>query len=421
MEIITSVRGFKDILPTETAKWQYIEKIAREVLANFGFREIRVPILEKTELFKRSIGESTDIVEKEMYTFLDRGDEYLTLRPEATASVVRAYLEHTMYAQDPVARLFTIGPMFRRERPQRGRYRQFHQINAELLGLDDPRTDAEVILMLMQFLMRIEITDLRLMINSLGCRECRPAFRKALSGFLVGKEEQLCKDCQRRLGMNPLRVFDCKTANCIEVIDHAPQILDFLCPGCMDHFTKVKEALAMFAIAFEVNPKMVRGLDYYAKTTFEVVTEHLGAQNAVAGGGRYDGLVKDLGGPDIPGIGFAVGLERLISISPFADENFLISPQLFIAALGDKAQKLAFSVCNRLRIQGIQTEMDYSGKSLKSQMKRADKLSSRYALILGEREIAENKAEFRDMQNGTQETIGLDDLENAIIKILKGS
>ena len=391
------------------------------MLANFGFQEIRIPMLEKTELFKRSIGESTDIVEKEMYTFLDRSDEYLTLRPEATASVVRSYIEHAMYAQDPVAKLFTIGPMFRRERPQRGRYRQFHQINVEFLGLDDPRTDAEVILMLMQFLMRAEISDLRLQINSLGCKECRPSFRRALSDFLRGKEEQLCKDCQRRLGMNPLRVFDCKTIDCIGVIDQAPQILNFLCAGCIDHFTNVKEALGIFEIGFEVNPKMVRGLDYYAKTTFEVVTEHLGAQNAVAGGGRYDGLVKDLGGPDIPGIGFAIGVERLISLSSLKDETFLISPQLFIAALGDHAQKLAYSLCNRLRIMGIQTEMDYSGKSLKSQMKRADKLSSRYALILGEREISENKAEFRDMQKGTQETIGLDDLEETITRIVKGS
>jgi histidyl-tRNA synthetase len=311
--------------------------------------------------------------------------------------------------------------MFRRERPQRGRFRQFHQINAELLGLDDPRTDAEVILMLMQFLRRLEISDLHLHINSLGCRECRPSFREALSDFLAGKEDHLCKDCQRRLTMNPLRVFDCKMTNCISVINHAPQILDFLCPGCMDHFTMVRDALGMFAIAFEVDPKMVRGLDYYAKTTFEVVTEHLGAQNAVAGGGRYDGLVKDLGGPDIPGIGFAIGLERLISISSFVDENFLISTQLFIVALGDKAQELAFALCNRLRIMGIKTEMDYGGKSLKSQMKRADKLSSHYALILGDREILENKAEFRDMQKGTQETIGLDDLENTIVKIFRGS
>ncbi|MGZ3580968.1 MAG: histidine--tRNA ligase, partial [Syntrophales bacterium] len=221
--------------------------------------------------------------------------------------------------------------------------------------------------------------------------------------------------------VNPLRVFDCKNTNCIEVINDAPQILNFLCPGCMDHFTKVKEALGVFAIAFEVNAKMVRGLDYYAKTTFEVVTEHLGAQNAVAGGGRYDGLVKDLGGPDIPGIGFAIGMERLIAISSLKDEKFFLSPQLFIAALGDKAQGLAFSLCNQLRTMGIKTEMDYGGKSLKSQMKRADKLSSHYALILGDREISENRAEFRNMQKGTQETIGLDDLENTIVKILRGS
>ncbi|HET6459555.1 MAG TPA: histidine--tRNA ligase [Syntrophales bacterium] len=421
MEIITAVRGFKDILPKETGKWQYIEKLAREILADFGFREIRIPILEKTELFKRSIGESTDIVEKEMYTFLDRGDEYLTLRPEATASVIRAYLEHAMYSQDPVARLFTIGPMFRRERPQKGRYRQFHQINAEVLGLDDPRTDAEVILVLLQFLMRAEISDLRLQINSLGCKECRPSFRKALSDFLRGKEGQLCKDCQRRLGANPLRVFDCKMVDCIRVINDAPQIIDFLCPDCLDHFTKVKEALSMFEIGFEVNSKMVRGLDYYAKTTFEVVTEHLGAQNAVAGGGRYDGLLKDLGGPDIPGIGFAIGIERLISISSLADEKFFAPPQLFIAAIGDRAQNLAFYVCNRLRTIGIQAEMGYGGKSLKSQMKRADKLFSRYALILGEREISENKAEFRDMRQGTQETIVLDHLEETITRIVKGS
>ena len=421
MEIITAIRGFKDILPQEAGRWQYTEKVAREILANFGFREIRIPLLEKTELFKRSIGESTDIVEKEMYTFLDRGDEYVTLRPEATASVVRSYIEHAMHAQDPVAKLFTIGPMFRRERPQKGRYRQFHQINVELLGLDDPRTDAEIILVLVQFLMRMEIPDLRLQINSLGCVECRPAFRKALSDFLRGKEDELCKDCQRRLSMNPLRVFDCKTASCIEVIDHAPQILDFLCPGCMDHFAKVREALGMFEIGFEVNPKMVRGLDYYAKTTFEVITEQLGAQNAVAGGGRYDGLVKDLGGPDIPGIGFAIGMERLISLSPLSDERFSVHPELFIAAIGDKAQKLAFFLCNRLRREGILTEMDYSGKSLKSQMKRADKLSCRYALILGEREISESKAEFRDMQKGTQQTVGLDDLEETITRIVKGS
>ncbi|HYA14960.1 MAG TPA: histidine--tRNA ligase [Syntrophales bacterium] len=421
MEIITAVRGFKDILPHESGKWQYVESIAREIFSNFGFREIRVPILEKTDLFKRSIGESTDIVEKEMYTFLDRGDEYLTLRPEATASIVRAYLEHALYAADPVTKLFTIGPMFRRERPQKGRFRQFHQINVELIGVDDPRSDAEVILMLMQFLKRVGLSDLRLLINSLGCTKCRPQFRRALTDYLRGKEKGLCKDCQRRLDMNPLRVFDCKMTNCIEVIERAPKILDFLCPACSDHFSKVGESLEVFDIRFEINSKMVRGLDYYAKTAFEVVTEHLGAQNAVAGGGRYDGLVKDLGGPDIPGIGFAIGCERLIAISPLNDRELLPPPRLFIASLGDDAQKLAFAICNRLRISNIETEMDYSGKSLKSQMKRADKLNAQYVLILGEREILEGKAELRDMQKGTQESLGLENLEGKIIKIIRGS
>jgi len=421
MEIITAVRGFKDILPQESGKWQYIECIAREIFTNFGFREIRVPIIEKTDLFRRSIGESTDIVEKEMYTFLDRGDEYLTLRPEATASIVRAYIEHALYATDPVTKLFTIGPMFRRERPQKGRFRQFHQINAELIGVDDPRSDAEVILMLMQFLKRVEISDLHLQINSLGCTKCRPQFRQALTDYLRGKEEGLCKDCQRRLHMNPLRVFDCKTTNCIELIDRAPKILDFLCPECGDHLVKVEQSLETFDIRFEINPKMVRGLDYYAKTAFEVVTKHLGAQNAVAGGGRYDGLVKDLGGPDVPGIGFAIGCERLISISPLNDSELQMPLQLFIASLGEDVQKLAFTICNRLRIHGIQTEIDYSGKSLKSQMKRADKLSSHYTLILGDREVLEGKAELRNMKKGTQETLGLENLEETIIKIIKGS
>ena len=421
MEIITAVRGFKDILPKETGKWQHVEEIARRLFSNFGFREIRVPILEKTDLFKRSIGESTDIVEKEMYSFPDRSDEYLTLRPEATASIIRAYLEHSMYTADPVAKLFTIGPMFRRERPQKGRYRQFHQINVELIGLDDPRTDAEVILMLMQFLKHMQISDLRLHINSLGCSECRPSFKRALTDSLRGKEDNLCEDCQRRISINPLRVFDCKVTDCIKIIDQAPKILNFLCSDCTDHFTKVKSALNLFEVHFEINPKMVRGLDYYAKTTFEVITEHLGAQNAVVGGGRYDGLVKDLGGPDVPGIGFAIGCERLISISPMKDEDFLLPPSLFIAALGDEAQKLAFTLCNRLRLTGIQSEMDYSAKSLKSQMKRADKLKCYYTLILGEKEIMENKAELRDMRKGTQVNIGFDHIEETIIKIVKGS
>lgn len=418
MEKITSVRGFKDILPYETGIWQYLEQKAREIFMDFGFREIRVPILEKTDLFKRSIGDSTDIVEKEMYTFLDRGDESLTLRPEATASVVRAYIEHALYTAEPVAKLFTIGPMFRRERPQKGRYRQFHQINVEFLGLDDPRIDAEVILMLIRFLQCMELNDLKLEINSLGCHECRPQFRDELTVFLRNRENGLCEDCRRRLHTNPLRVFDCKTESCKALIDHAPRLSGYTCSACKQHFETLKQCLNNFAITYETNDKMVRGIDYYTRTTFEVVTESLGAQNAIAGGGRYDGLVKSLGGPDTPGIGFAVGMERLISLMP-PDSKYFIFPDLFIAALGDTAQKEAFTLCNRLRMKGIKTEMDYSGKSLKSQMKRADKLKSRHTLILGDKEIAEKRAELRNMLNGTQLSLDLNAMEDNIINAIK--
>ena len=419
MKIITAVRGFKDILPGETEKWQYVEEKAREIFKDFGLSEIKVPILEKTELFKRGIGEATDIVEKEMYTFLDRGDEYLTLRPEATASVVRAYLQHSMYATDPVAKLFTIGPMFRRERPQKGRFRQFHQINVELIGLDDPRMDAELILMLICFLESVSLSDLKLEINSLGCPGCRPSFRSKLAAFCIDHEDELCPDCKRRHTTNPLRVFDCKNEGCQEIISDAPKLLDYICSECQGHFEKVKEYLSSFDILFEINTKMVRGLDYYTRTAFEVTTESLGAQNAIAGGGRYDRLIEELGGPDIPGTGFAIGLERLISMLPMKNEEFLTYPHLFIAALGDEAQKFAYTLCNDLRRKGIRTEMDYSSRSLKSQMRRSNKLNSHYTLILGEKEMQEKKVEFRNMKEGTQETIGLDNIEKTIIDIVK--
>jgi len=418
METITSVRGFNDILPQETGIWHYVEKRAREIFIEFGCSEIRVPVLEKTDLFKRSIGVSTDIVEKEMYSFLDRGDEHLSLRPEATASVIRAYIEHALYASDPIAKLFTMGPMFRRERPQKGRYRQFHQIDVEFLGLDDPRIDAEVILMLIRFLKDMKVADLTLEINSLGCHECRPQFRNVLADFLKEMGKDLCEDCRRRLHANPLRVFDCKVADCRIVIDDAPRLSGFSCPPCRDHFQSVRDLLRIFDIPFEINEKMVRGLDYYTKTTFEIVTKSLGAQNAIAGGGRYDGLVKDLGGPDIPGIGFAVGMERLISLMPDDEKKFIVFPDLFIAALGDPAQRIAFSLCNRLRMKGIRSEMDYAGKSLKSQMKRADKLKCYYTLILGDKEIREQKAELRNMENGMQMKLDIDHLEEDIFKTL---
>mgnify|MGYP001031543091 FL=1 len=419
MEIITAVKGFKDILPEETEKWRFVENVAREVFSRFGFREIRLPVLEKTDLFKRGIGESTDIVEKEMYTFLDRGDEYLTLRPEATASVIRAYLEHSLHNAQAVTRLFTIGPMFRRERPQKGRFRQFHQIDAELLGLDDPRADAEIILMLMHFLDRVGLKKVSLELNSLGCSSCRPAFRNVITEFLQGKEAGLCDDCKRRLGTNPLRVFDCKSKECQEIIRGAPHLGDFLCGDCREHFGKVTSALEEFAIPYTVNPGMVRGLDYYTKTTFEVTTEHLGSQNAVVGGGRYDRLVQELGGPDIPGIGFAVGFERLLALLEVPESASERPPDIFLASLGEQARNLAFTLCNQWRLKGIYAEQEFSSKSLKSQMKKADRLNCSYTLILGDREIEERKVELRDMKTGTQQTVSLDDLDQHILNLIK--
>jgi len=420
MKMITAVRGFKDILTDESGAWRRIEAESRELFAAFGFEEIRIPLLEKTELFRRGIGESTDIVEKEMYTFLDRNDEHLTLRPEATASIIRAYLEHNLHAVDPITKLFTMGPMFRRERPQKGRLRQFHQIDVEVLGIDDPRMDAELLFMLNHLFIRLGIDDLRLHINSLGCPQCRPRFREAILSFLEHKEAGLCDDCRRRLKKNPLRVFDCKVAACQAIVADGPELLNFICDACGDHFETLKQYLSILSISFEINRKMVRGLDYYTKTTFEITAPAAGAQNAVVGGGRYDGLVKELGGPDIPGIGFAIGCERLIASIPRKDEASDTGRlQLFVAAIGREAELFAYTLVNRLRVSGIPAEMDFTGKGLKGQMKRADKLKSHYVLIIGEREISEKKAALRNMQTGAQTILDIENLETSVLNAMK--
>jgi histidyl-tRNA synthetase len=415
MEKITAIRGFKDILPEDARRFQAVEGIARSVFNSFGFREIRIPIMEKTELFKRSIGETTDIVEKEMYTFRDRDDESLTLRPEATASVIRAYIEHNMSAAEQITKLFTIGPMFRRERPQKGRFRQFNQIDVELFGDDKPQSDAELIFMLMHFLQTTGLTELILEINSLGCKACRPAFSKAVIDFLRGRENELCPDCKRRISTNPLRVFDCKVETCASIIASAPQILEFLCTDCRNHFDLVQSLLQDLNVAFIINARMVRGLDYYTKTAFEVKSGALGSQNAVAGGGRYDGLVSFLGGPEV---GFAVGFERLIACLP-EDATNSSGADLFVAALGEKAQKFGFKLVNELRRTGIAAEMDYTDKSLKSQMKRADKLNSSFTLIMGEKEMEDKQAPLRNRKTKEQQELSFDNLQGKITNIIK--
>ena len=410
---ITGIKGMNDILPGEVETWQFLERSARKVFGAYGFAEIRVPVVEKTELFCRSIGETTDIVEKEMYTFDDKSGNSLTLRPEGTAPVMRSYIEHKMYAQDPVARLYYMGPMFRYERPQKGRYRQFHQIGAEVIGVEDPRVDAQVLAMLVHYFDEVGIGDVELQVNSLGCAECRPGFRQTLVTFLQERLDSLCEDCRRRYQTNPLRVLDCKAAGCKEATAQAPSVLDHLCSGCDDHFSQVQAYLRLLNAPFTVNARMVRGLDYYTKTTFEMVTNRLGSQNAVAAGGRYDGLIADLGGPSLPGIGFAMGLERLVLMKGEGREQ-AVRADVFLAAMGDEASQKAFVLMSALQRHGAHAEMDFSGKSLKAQMRRAGKLGARFVVIVGEEELARNVAQLKDMDNGNQEEVAFDRLEEEL-------
>jgi len=403
---VTAVRGFKDILPDEIGKWHSVEATARQVFESYGFSEIRIPILEKTELFARGIGEATDIVEKEMYTFTDRSGTSLTLRPEATASIVRAFIEKSLYVRSPVAKLYVMGPMFRYERPQKGRFRQFNQIDVEVFGVEDPMVDAEIMVMLVHFLSEVGLKRLELQLNSLGCKACRPSYQKQLKEFLLKNEGALCSDCQRRIQTNPLRIFDCKVESCIGIMSRAPLMVDSLGPECRDHFDAVTSYLEILETPYTLNPRMVRGLDYYVRTAFEMVSFDLGAQNAVAGGGRYDGLISDLGGPDLPGTGFAIGMERLISLLS-AHLGGQETAQLFVAALGEKSRIEAFRFANTLRRKGLRVEMGYEKKSLKSQMRRADKLACSYVLILGEEELKRGTAVLRDMKAKTQEEVNL--------------
>jgi histidyl-tRNA synthetase len=400
--MIKAIRGMRDILPPETARWQWVESVAREVFDLYGYREIRLPLLERTELFARSIGADTDIVAKEMYTFPDRKGESLTLRPEATASVLRAVLENRLDKGAGVKKFYTMGPMFRYERPQKGRFRQFYQINCEAYGVEAPELDVEVILLLMQILKRLLPGDMRLLINSLGCRECQQKFKAALGLFLINREG-LCEDCQRRRTTNPLRVLDCKSVHCQAILREAPVIRDYLCADCAAHFARVRERLDYFHVAYEVQPRLVRGLDYYTRTAFEVVAAGLGSQDAVAGGGRYNGLAQELGGPELPAIGFAIGEDRLLEVLP---QNFGQDQRqrVFVAALGEAARERAFIVVQELRRKGLAGELDFDGRSLKAQMSLADRLNAAYVVILGERELAAGRVQVRPMRQMSRQS-----------------
>ncbi len=403
-------KGVQDILPPEVSVWQKIENVARRVFSVYGYQEIRPPIIEFTELFVRGIGEETDIVEKEMYTFQDRAGRSITLRPEGTASVVRAYIQHHLYNLPSPQRFYYMGPMFRYERPQKGRYRQFHQIGVECFGEDTPRVDAELMHMLFRYLEAIGLRDLSFEINSIGCRQCRPRYREKLLQFLSSKREQLCTDCLRRYSRNPLRVLDCKVPECIEATKGAPAVTEYLCANCQEHFGSLKRYLEQLGLTFRVNPRMVRGLDYYTRTTFEVLSSELGAQNAVAAGGRYDDLVEEFGGPPTPAIGFAVGVERLATlIMERADTE---GPRLFgyFATLGERATEEAMGLASRLRDRGLWVEMNYRPEaSLKSQLRKANRMKAMYVFILGEEEIQKGVIRYKRMDDGFQSEVKLSD------------
>ncbi len=416
---IPSVRGMKDVLPPESARWAALEAAYLAHAARYGFREIRTPILERTELFARAVGESTDIVEKEMYSFSDRSGENLTMRPEGTASVVRALLAHRAEIGDWPARLCYTGPMFRHERPQKGRLRQFHQFGAELFGTDSPYADAEVLAFLSGFLAEAGLAEVSLEINSLGDPACRPQYHRALSGFLSSREGLLCDDCRRRRVRNPLRVLDCKSEGCIKATEGAPSILDSLCDDCRAHFGSVEKALSAAGIRFSRNPRMVRGLDYYRRTTFEFVIPGMGAQNTVAAGGRYDGLAEMLGGKErIPAIGFAIGVERLLMLLG-EGESGGGSAEVFLVASSQRFIDEAFRWKMELIGKGVRADMDYEGRSVKAQFRRADRSGARAVVVFGESEDARGAVGYRDMAAGSQEEISRDEAMRRLIRLTK--
>ena len=413
---IKAVRGVRDILPTETGRWQRVEAAGRATFEAYGYREIRLPLFERTELFARGIGDETDIVKKEMYTFEDRGGDSLTLRPEATAGLVRAYIEHGFQVEPKPVRLYTVGPMFRYERPQAGRYRQFHQANVEALGEPSPAVDAEVICMLMDFFRALGLDDrLALHVNSIGDAGDRGAYVALLLEYFTPHAARLCGECQARLGRNPLRVLDCKVPECQPIIEKAPSILESLSAEAARHFDSVRSYLDAKGQSYIVTPRLVRGLDYYVRTTFEVKTTQLGAQDAVAGGGRYDGLIERLGGPADPGIGFAIGLERVVLL--LGDAAAGPRPLVLLIPLGEAALQRLMPVARAARQGGAITELGYGTRKLPRELERANKLGVAYAVIVGDNEIAAGEAVLREMKTGEQRRVPISGLAEELISL----
>lgn len=409
-------RGTNDFLPEDTCKWQYVENLLREICHEFGYEEIRTPIFEETELFLRGVGDTTDIVQKEMYTFEDAGGRSVTLRPENTASAVRAYVENKMASRSQPTKLFYIGPMFRYERPQAGRFRQFHQFGVECFGAASPAADAEIITLAWEFYRRLGLQNLELNLNSVGCPECRPAYRKALQDFLRPNLDKLCDSCRERFDKNPLRILDCKNPECQQYLVGAPTTLDALCDDCREHFNAVKKYLDAVGIPYKINERLVRGLDYYTNTAFEILLSDIGAQSAVCGGGRYNRLVEEIGGKPTPGVGFALGMERVFNA--LASQGIELPAgrkvDVFVAALDAEAGEESFRLTTELRRQGLAAAQDVMGRSLKAQFKYADKFAAAYTLIVGGDELARGAVQLRDMAAGEQQEVAIADVVSLI-------
>lgn len=402
-------KGTKDILPSEVYKWHYVEGIIREICALHGYREIRTPTFEHTELFQRSVGETTDVVQKEMYTFEDKGGRSITLKPEGTSPAVRAFIEHSIFNEPQPTKVFYFTPCFRYEKPQAGRLREHHQFGVEAFGTSDPSVDAEIINIAMMLYRRLGVGNLEIRINSVGCPKCRAEYNKKLKEFLAARLSNLCETCKDRFHKNPMRIIDCKEERCKEQLTDVPYMLDNVCEECGEHFEGLKRALDILGLKYEVDPRIVRGLDYYTKTAFEIVSKDIGAQGTVCGGGRYDGLIEECGGPSTPGIGFGLGLERLLMVveNQGVEIPKPVYMDVYIANLGEEGAKEALRQVSLLRNEGIKAEKDYMGRSLKAQMKYANKIGASFVVVLGEEEIKSGRIKVKDMNAGSEEEIAL--------------
>lgn len=409
------VKGFQDIYGNDLLYWSKAENALKKLVDLFAVEEIRIPILERTQVFSRGIGDATDIVEKEMFTFADRDGEYLSLRPEGTAGTVRAYIENKLYEPPVLKKLYYMGPMFRRENPQRGRYRQFSQFGTEYLGSKSALCDADLIKLFVSFYAEVGLGGFaHLEINTVGCPKCRPAYKEKLVAYLSQYEDQLCADCKKRLYKNPLRVLDCKVETCKAVTKNAPLMIDNLCEECDVHFSDLKKYLALLDVEYAINPYMVRGLDYYERTAFEMVTDKLGAASALGGGGRYDGLVKLLGGPEIPAVGFAIGMDRVVAMMKMVQELTDKKPLVYVVVFEGRSTDAGVEILNKLRHLNISAEIDYDIKGLKSQMKKAGRSGAKYAVIVGEDELSRGNVTFRDMYNSSQNEITMEEMYKII-------